>query len=213
MSATHYDAAYFEWQRTIGEFGGWANRPKFTPHIRPTDDVLDFGCGGGFLLKNIACRRRLGLEINPDAAQVARANGIEVYSTLADIPDDSADVVISNHCLEHVPHPLRALIELRSKLRSEGLAVFAVPCEDITSKYVPGNTDYHLYTWSPLNLGNLFTEAGYQVISSEPYKKKWPPFRQHIARFFGRPGFDLASWLWWRIRHDGAYEVLLVARK
>jgi hypothetical protein len=33
--------------------------------------ILDFGCGGGYLRRNLKCRLRLGVEVNPDAARVA----------------------------------------------------------------------------------------------------------------------------------------------
>ena len=46
MRTQHYDAAYFDWQRPIGEFGEWLNLTKFSPYISESDDVLDFGCGG-----------------------------------------------------------------------------------------------------------------------------------------------------------------------
>src|SRR5512138_2557251 len=87
----HYDQAYFDWQASIGEFGGWANAPTFASYIEPDDDVLDFGCGGGWLLKNLACRRRLGIEVNPAAATIARQNGLEVYEAVRQVPDASVD--------------------------------------------------------------------------------------------------------------------------
>ena len=45
----YYDEKYFDWQRDIGSFGGWANRTKFESYISPGDRVLDFGGGGGIL--------------------------------------------------------------------------------------------------------------------------------------------------------------------
>ena len=55
----HYDDNYFEWQRKSGIFGGLANTFKFKRSITSTDTVIDFGCGGGFLLLNLNCSNRL----------------------------------------------------------------------------------------------------------------------------------------------------------
>jgi hypothetical protein len=44
---SYYDSKYFAWQRSLGEFGGWANQPKFSNFIFRDDIVLDFGCGAG----------------------------------------------------------------------------------------------------------------------------------------------------------------------
>src|SRR5687768_999919 len=97
----YYNEDYFEkYQKKIGEFGGMANKFKFQDEIKETDTVLDFGCGGGFLLKNISCRHKVGIEINEVARKNCSALGIECYDSLDHIKDESIDVVISNHCLE-----------------------------------------------------------------------------------------------------------------
>ena len=192
----HYDQSYFEWQASIGEFGGRANAAKFAGFIKPDDDVLDFGCSGGWLLKNIPCHDKMGIEIIPEAAQVALENGLRVFGTTREVPDRSADVIISNHVLEHTLDPLRELQALRSKLRPGGLVVFVVPCESVDVAYMSGDVNHHLYSWSPMCLGNLFTEAGYTVIECQPFLHKWPPKYQFIARVGGRAIFDFASRLY-----------------
>jgi len=58
LVSTHYDKKYFDWQVSIGEFDGWANLCKFIKYISHDSEVLDFGCGGGFLLKNIKCKKK-----------------------------------------------------------------------------------------------------------------------------------------------------------
>jgi 2-polyprenyl-3-methyl-5-hydroxy-6-metoxy-1,4-benzoquinol methylase len=207
----HYDRSYFDYQASIGEFGGMANADKFLGFIKPEDDVLDFGCSGGWLLKNIPCRAKMGVEVIPEAAQIARENGVEVFSTSYEVPDRSADVIISNHVLEHTLEPLRELGALRSKLRPGGRAIFVVPCESVDASYKPGDVNHHLYSWSPMNLGNLFTEAGYTVIECKPFLHKWPPMYRSIARFGGKAIFDLASRLYARISRSYS-QVRIVAK-
>jgi len=46
LVSKHYDKIYLDWQSSIGEFGGWANKTKFRDNIRSNGDVLDFVCGG-----------------------------------------------------------------------------------------------------------------------------------------------------------------------
>jgi len=112
MANIHYDEKYFDWQKSIGEFGGWANTTKYSKYISEEDIVLDFGCGGGFLLKNIKCKKKIGVELNPSAAETARENGIEVYCKTDEISDDSIDIIISNNALEHTHYPLDELKKL-----------------------------------------------------------------------------------------------------
>ena len=122
----HYDNDYFTWQASFGEFGGWADQIKFIDYISSNDTVLDFGCGGGFLLRNLKCARKIGVEVNLHAAACAQINGIEVYSNTKAVPDDCVDVVISHHVLEHTLNPLQELKILFNKLRNRGKIIFVV---------------------------------------------------------------------------------------
>lgn len=198
-SSTHYDSDYFEWQQDIGEFGGWANLPRFEKWINASDDVLDFGCGGGYLLKRINCAKRYGVEVNPSAANVAQQNGLTVFQSSTDVPTNSIDIVISNNALEHTQNPLLELKELNRCLRPGGTMVIVVPCENISYRYQPNDINYHLYSWSPMALGNLLSEAGFSVSESKAHIHKWPPGHRVIARIGGRLLFDLTCRLYGRI--------------
>ena len=191
LVSEHYNKEYFDWQRPLGEFGGWANLTKFEEYISPDDSVLDFGCGGGFLLKNIECKKKVGIEINPEAAKIAVENGAEVYLSSDAVPDNYVDKIISNNALEHALHPLSELKNLYKKLKTGGLIIFVVPCESITYEYTPNDINHHLYSWSPMCIGNLFTEAGFEVLESKPYIHKWPTNYLEVAKN-GREAFELA---------------------
>lgn len=208
----YYDADYFAWQQAIGEFGGWANLTKFEPYLGATDRVIDFGCGGGYLLAALDVREKLGIEVNPSAREAAHELGVDVRASIDDVPDAWADVIISNHVLEHCAHPLSELQALRSKLRPGGRFVCVVPSEPSHHRYDPDDHNRHLYTWSPMNLGHLFDEAGYEVEESREYVHKWPPFGRQIARVGGRYVFEVACRIYARLR-GGISQIRVVARR
>lgn len=212
LASPHYDEKYFDWQSSIGEFGGWANQPKFIEYIGSDADVLDFGCSGGFLLNQLQCRRKVGVEVNPSAMEVAKNKGIETYSCVSEVPDDYVDIIISNHALEHALHPLEELTSLYKKLRKGGKIIFVVPCESISYHYKPNDINHHLYSWSPMCLGNLFTEAGFSVLESKAYIDKWPPRYRLIARLGGRSVFEIACRIYGRIERSW-FQVRVVAEK
>ena len=196
----HYDDAagndYFAWQRTIGGFGGWANVSKFLEYLQPSDRIVDFGCGGGYLLSQLPQQDKRGIEVSEAARSVASANGITAVASAAELPASWADVIISNHALEHTLQPLDELRALLRVVRPGGRVVFVVPNEGIRRHWNPSDHNHHLYTWAPLNLGHLFTEAGFIVDDCQPFMHKWPPFHRLIARIGGRPLFDFLSRIW-----------------
>jgi SAM-dependent methyltransferase len=184
--------SYFDWEKDIGEFSGWACLSDVSSHIEPQHDVLDFGCGGGYLLEALQCRRKSGVEVNPAAVASARERGLEIFTDVSTIPDESFDVIISMNAIEHTMHPLHELRALRRVLRRGGRAVFFTSCETPRYRYGPNDLGHHLYSWSPQSLGNLFTEAGFRVLSSRPNFSKWPPGYRMISKLGGRPLFSVS---------------------
>lgn len=208
----HYSNNYFKWQGSIGEFGGWANLDKFAKFVDDNQTIVDFGSGGGFLLKNINCKEKIGIEINKTARIKSEEIGVKTVGSAKEIDDSFADLIISNNALEHTTHPLDELKELYRILKPGGKMVFVVPCESISYSYKPNDINYHLYSWSPMCIGNLFNEAGFEVIESKPYKHKWPPRYDLIAKYFGRKVFSLACQIYARWETTW-FQVRVVASK
>jgi SAM-dependent methyltransferase len=175
---SHYDEHYFEWQKQIGVIGGMLNKFKFERHIREEDRILDFGCGGGYLLAQFPNTHKTGFEINTHAHAECAKNGIEVTDSFDTLEDNSFDVIISNHALEHVPLPLETLKQLQKKLKVGGRLVVVLPCEqpnEMGFYYKPDDINQHLHTWCPMTFGNLATLAGFNVQECLPLQHKWCP--------------------------------------
>ncbi len=168
--------AYFRIQNEGGDQRGRINARKFIRYIHPDDVVLDFGCGGGHLFRHLDCQRKIGIEPNPSARKIAGPQS-KIYDSLAAIEDSSVTVVISNHVLEHVKDPCQTLQDIASKLVSGGRLIMYLPVDDWRTqrKVESNNVDKHLYTWTPLLLGNLLGEAGYRVDTIKIYTHAWPP--------------------------------------
>ena len=150
---SHYDEKYFKWQKQIGEIGGILNKFKFEEHIQNDNiTLMDFGCGGGYLLNNFNVKKKIGFDINKTALEECRKKSIEVYSNFDDIENNSIDIIISNHAMEHVPEPLYILKELYKKLKNNGSIIIVIPCEQSTETsfyYNSSDINKHLYTWCP----------------------------------------------------------------
>lgn len=154
---------------------------QFRPFIASTDTVMDFGCASGEVLMAIPCARRIGVEVNPAFLSRARDNGIEAYASLADVPLSSVDVVISGHALEHCLRPLDELLGIARTLRDGGRFVLVLPLDDwrVQRRFDSRDLNHHLYAWTPLLLGNLVSEAGFEVERVRVLTYAWPPRGAH----------------------------------
>ena len=158
------------------------------------------------------CSKKLGVEVNPNAADCARENGIEVFADLSEVDNESIDIVISNHALEHTLNPFGELKKLYKKLKSGGKIVFTVPCESVSVRYKPNDINYHLYSWSPMCIGNLFTEAGFFVIESKFYPHKWPPMYKILSKLASKNLFDGLCRIYGRVSRSTS-QVRIIAQK
>ena len=208
--AGHYGQDYFNWQKHIGAFGGVANLFKFREFIKPSDTVVDLGSGGGYLLRNVDAARKMGVEINPAARREASLHaGIDAVESPLDLPDAYADIVLSNHALEHMHSPLDVLRSLLPKLKVGGKLVLVVPSEPPQQEWDPKDINKHLFTWNPMTLGNLVELAGYKVLQVEAIQHQWiPDFMQAFQRL-GEEGFHRACRE--HARRNGNYQIRVVA--
>jgi FkbM family methyltransferase len=199
-SSAHYrgkrGVEYFGWQNEVGEVGAELNLWKFVQSVRPTDTVVDFGCGNGALLARLPARRKIGIEVNPTARQAAALRGLEIVRSADAIGPGSADVVISNHALEHTLNPLAELRALHRVLKPGGAIVLWLPLDDWRAqRRYEKERNHHLFAWTPLSLGNLLDEAGFEAIETRVVTKAWLMFYRSLSHLLPRRLYSLMTTL------------------
>lgn len=157
--------------------------------------VLDVGCGDGAFLelvgKRSAAIERLGLELSPDAARVARGGGADVVNQSLEVfardNGGRADVVTAFEVLEHVADPLRFIIDLVSVAKPGGLVILGVPDNDgftaETESLLGGALNmppHHMGRWRRSSLESIVDIAPVTLVrvAYEPLEK---PARDRLA--------------------------------
>jgi ubiquinone/menaquinone biosynthesis C-methylase UbiE len=110
------------------------------PLIRPTDTVLDLGCGIGRVTRYVAplCREVWAVDISPQMLDLARSRlaqssnvrfALSKEASLPEPPTGSVDVAYSLLTLQHVEreHAFALMREVRRVLRPGGTAHFTFP--------------------------------------------------------------------------------------
>lgn len=198
---------YFAWQDRLGRMGPELDAFKFSmEEVAPTDTVIDFGCGGGYMLERFDVADRIGIEPNPEARSAAEARGLRVVESAAELEAAIADFAFSHHALEHSLTPYQDLVDLRRLLKPNGRLSLWLPLDDWRrpdQRHV-GREDenHHLYAWTPRTLGNLLKEAGFQVRAVMIVAHAWPPKPDVLLRTVGRSRFDMAAKVWARARRQ-----------
>lgn len=212
MTKIYYDKKYFEWQRYFGIQSGFIDIWKFSSFIKKGDTVLDFGCGGGYILENLSCKEKYGVEINKSAQADAKKRGIKVYEKIEKIPKNiKFDVVLSHHTLEHLENPFEILKRINKSLKKGGATIHIVPVDDwrFQKKYFKENVNKHLYTWTPLLLGNLFEKCGFTIRKVEIYPYQWPHLSRYYFKFMPRKLYYFLCQVWGYFLN--IYEIKIVA--
>lgn len=100
---------------------------------KPSDVILDLGCGNGGILRHLfsqGYRHLHGLEISNYAIDRLRGEGIAMhFGKLPSIPlsDATFDVIIASQVLEHIIRRHLFLREIRRSLKPQGSAFIFVP--------------------------------------------------------------------------------------
>jgi SAM-dependent methyltransferase len=129
--------------------------------------VLDAGCGSGRTLQELVDYGEVaGLELNEDAAEVARARGLgEVeIGRLEEMPwdTDRFDLITCLDVLEHTPDDRVALRELRRVSKPGGWMLATVPAyQALWSPHDEAN--HHFRRYERATLRAAVTDAGWQL--------------------------------------------------
>jgi 2-polyprenyl-3-methyl-5-hydroxy-6-metoxy-1,4-benzoquinol methylase len=171
-----------ERQRDVAHAGFALNYGRFRPYLKPSDVILDFGCGNGGMIRAMKehYARVDGLEVNPKSAALARESGARIMGSLSELPaDQSYDAVVSNHVLEHVRDVCGTLEALRPSIRPGGLFIASLPIDDFRSRhqrrFSREDIDRHLQTWTPRLFANVLFESGFEVVDVHVINWAWHP--------------------------------------
>ena len=182
--------------------GGHSRLLELALAARPKD-VLDAGCSSGYLARPLseAGARVVGLELDPDAAELARAWCTDVVvgdveSMAMPFDPDSFDVVLCGDLIEHLRDPKAALARLRPLLRPSGRLVLTTPNVAnwamrlsllagrwrYTERGILDRTHRHLFTRA--TLVETVESAGYRIVELDhtaPVPRVGSPLVERVA--------------------------------
>jgi 2-polyprenyl-3-methyl-5-hydroxy-6-metoxy-1,4-benzoquinol methylase len=138
--------------------------------------LLEIGSSLGYLLD--AFKKDgwdvLGVEPFYQCCRYAREElGVEVKNAIletADLPDESFDVVLLNHVIEHLDNPLGTLREVNRVLKPGGHFVIETPRYDSLMFKLMGRRERsvscggHIYFFTTQSLRNLYEAAGFSTV-------------------------------------------------
>lgn len=164
-------------------------------------DVLDAGCGTGYLTKMLAERgaRVTGIDVSAEMISIARerAPGIEFRvdscAELATVAGDSIDLVVANYVLMDTPDLAGTMTAFNRVLRPGGHAVlvFSHPCFPQAAAEDAGD-DATRYRWD----ASYFDEAKRVDPPWGHFSSEFIWFHRPLSQYFNafiRAGFDVAG--------------------
>jgi SAM-dependent methyltransferase len=168
---------------------------KIQPFVRPSDIVFEYGVGSGWNLIALTCKEKIGFDLSEHVREKVERGGIKFLSDLNSLSAASIDVIICHHTLEHLPNPMAALGQMRGFLKPGGKLLVFVPFEKERRyrHFDPKEPNHHLFSWNVQTLGNLVTEAGFNVNSAAVGQFGYDRFaaKQAVRFRLGEPGFRL----------------------
>jgi SAM-dependent methyltransferase len=138
--------------------------------------LLEIGSGFGYLLARF---REDGWDVSgcdpwkAVCAYAEKTHGIQVSATIledAGIADQSVDVVIMNHVIEHMTDPLQSLREINRILKLGGHLIIETPRYDTLMFKLLGrrersvSCDGHIYFFTNASLEKLYNKAGFRKV-------------------------------------------------
>jgi SAM-dependent methyltransferase len=136
--------------------------------------LLDVGCNEGRGLRTYASNgfQAEGLELNENAAAVARQTGFSVYTCLLEDFDRNAsyDVAVLSNVLEHSLSPRQMLSDVNRVLKTNGQVWISCPNGEswlrraFGRSWINWHVPFHISHFSAATLRQLLSETGYSRV-------------------------------------------------
>jgi SAM-dependent methyltransferase len=123
---------------------------------------LDIGCGNGDISRYFGARNSVtGVDVTDQRRPEADFAFRLVDSPTLPFADDTFDLVLSNHVIEHIPDQGKHLCEVRRVLKTSGFAYLATP--NRSSPLMEGHVgNPNVLRWR--EMAPLFREEGFRPI-------------------------------------------------
>ncbi|MFH0862776.1 MAG: class I SAM-dependent methyltransferase [Candidatus Altiarchaeota archaeon] len=165
---------------------GLVTRQRFALPLIRGSSVLDIGCAGGLLLRELKNRgiSVKGVEIDSASAGKCSAKGFEVVAGNIEELDvksiGSFDTVVMTDVIEHLHDPVAALVKLKAAIKPGGRLVLTTPNVDWLFWHLyhtAGGTPHawinpeHIQFYNRKTIGEVLAKAGYELVGENSYGK------------------------------------------
>ena len=151
-------------------------RYYFRYRIRPTDTVLDLGCGYGDFINNVVAARRIAIDVWPGIVDHLHKDVEAIVGPVSDlsaVADGSVDYAFASNLFEHVSQEefAQALASLATKLSPNGCLTILQP--NYRYAYREYFDDYtHVSIYSHVSLCDFLAANGFEPV--EAHKRFLP---------------------------------------
>jgi len=135
--------------------------------VNGDERIVELGCGPAKTVE-----RAIGLDRVPKGSVIPHLRGaVSVADVVADaseplpFEDDSQDVVIARHLLEHMPMEIKTLRQWKKIIRPGGKLIIAVPDQKVTNS-IPLNPE-HCRVYTAESLKDTMELIGFKEVKSE----------------------------------------------
>ena len=184
-------SVYRLWTRLDGDVGFHSRRGR--------GRLLDVGCNEGRSLRIFARNgfdQLEGLEVNENAAAVARKAGFTVYTSLIDdfVPAQPYDVAILSNVLEHSLDPRKMLTDVGRVLAPGGQVWISLPNNQswlrkaFGRSWINWHVPFHISHFSSGTLRKLLADTGFSNIDIQQVSPALWVAQSTIAHLFAKPG-------------------------
>ena len=140
--------------------------------------LLDIGSGTGDFLATCKADnwKVFGVEPSEEARQISEEKNVKAFSDISEMKENNFDVISLWHVLEHVENLLEYIEILKSKLKTNGVLIIAVPnyksydAKHYKEFWAAFDVPRHLWHFSQTSIKKLFGNVFMKVEKTIPMK-------------------------------------------